>query len=46
MFLIVIDLICDDVQFKALIPRQGNHLIRDFRYDVTRIKEFQPIPKV
>ena len=21
---------CDDIQFKALIPRQGNHLIRDF----------------
>ena len=22
----------DDIQFKALIPRQGNHLIRDFIY--------------
>ena len=33
----------DDVLFKALIPRQGNHLIRDFRDNlINYLKGFQP----
>lgn len=33
----------DDVQFKALIPRQGNHLIRDFSSLLLTTQGFQPV---
>ena len=33
----------DDILFKAPIPRQGNHLIGDFRDDINyHLKVFQP----
>lgn len=43
MIYIVSNRFIDDIQFKALIPRQGNHLIRDFSHNYYNYdKEFQP----